>query len=81
VGRSKGKRPHGRPRHRWEDIKLHLRGIRWCDMDWIDVALDRDQWQTLMNMIMNLASSIKHWEILEKLSSCWLCKKGWFPWS
>jgi hypothetical protein len=64
VGRSKGKRPYGRLRHRWEDIKMDLRGIRWCDM-----ALDRDQWQALVNMIMNLPSSIKHLEILEKLSS------------
>jgi hypothetical protein len=29
VGRPKGKRPLGRPWHRWEDnIKLDLRGIR-----------------------------------------------------
>jgi hypothetical protein len=26
----------------------------WCDMDWIDLALDRDQWRALVNTVMNL---------------------------
>jgi hypothetical protein len=30
VGKSEGKRPQGRPRHRWEDgIKMDLREIGW----------------------------------------------------
>jgi hypothetical protein len=30
VGKSEGKRPPGRPRHRWEDeIKMDLREIGW----------------------------------------------------
>jgi hypothetical protein len=28
--------------------------IGWDDMDWIDLAQDRDQWRALMNMVMNL---------------------------
>jgi hypothetical protein len=41
VGKPEGKRPLGRPRHRWEDIKMYLREIGWGGMDWIDLAQDR----------------------------------------
>jgi hypothetical protein len=53
VGKPKGKRPLGRPRCRWVDnIKIELRKIGWCGVDWIDLAQDRDQWRALVN-IMN----------------------------
>jgi hypothetical protein len=44
IGRPKGKRPLGRPRHRWEDnIKMELREI-WIDgVNWIWLAQDRVQ--------------------------------------
>jgi hypothetical protein len=54
VGRPDGKRPLGRPRHRWEDnIK---RGIRIVvgGMDWIALAQDRDRGRALVNAVMNL---------------------------
>jgi hypothetical protein len=36
VGKSEGKRPRGRPRHRREDnIRMDLREIRWEGVDWI----------------------------------------------
>jgi hypothetical protein len=55
VGKSGGKRPLGRPRHRWEDnIKVDLREIGWGGMDWIHLAQDRDQWRALVNTVMNL---------------------------
>jgi hypothetical protein len=55
VGKPEGKRPLGRPRRRWVDnINMHLREIRWCGMDWIDLVQDRDQWGDLVNTIMNL---------------------------
>jgi hypothetical protein len=55
VGKPEGKRPLGRPRRRWVDnIKIVLRGIGWCVMDWIDLAPDRDQWRALVNTVMNL---------------------------
>jgi len=39
VGKPEGKRPLGRPRHRWEDnIKMNLQEVVCGDMDWIDVA-------------------------------------------
>jgi hypothetical protein len=55
VGKPEGKRPLGRPRRRWVDnIKIDLREMGWNNMDWIDVAQDRDQWRALVNTVMNL---------------------------
>jgi hypothetical protein len=54
-GNPEGKRPLGRPRHRWvNNIKMDLREIGWDGMDWIDLAEDRDQWSALVNTVMNL---------------------------
>ena len=39
VGKPEGKRPFGRPSHRWEDnFKMKLQEVGWKDMDWIDRA-------------------------------------------
>jgi hypothetical protein len=55
VGRPEGRRPLGRPRRRWEDnIKIDLREIGFGDVDWIDLAQDRDRWRALVNTVMNL---------------------------
>jgi hypothetical protein len=55
VGKPEGKRPLGRPRHGWVDnIKIDHRKLEWDGMDWINLAQDRDQWRTLVNMVMNL---------------------------
>jgi hypothetical protein len=55
VGMPEGKRPLGRPRHRWVDsIKKDLREIGWDGIDWIDLAEDRDQWTALVNTVINL---------------------------
>jgi hypothetical protein len=37
-----------------DNIKMDLREIGWDGIDWIDLAQDRDQWRTLVNMAMNL---------------------------
>jgi hypothetical protein len=52
-----GKRPLRKPRHRWDNIKMDLREIRFGDMDWIYVAQDRGQWWALVNIVMNLQVS------------------------
>jgi hypothetical protein len=40
VGRPKGKRPLGRPRHRWEDnIKMDLREIGIDGANWIWLSI------------------------------------------
>ena len=55
VGKPEGKRPLGRPRHRWEDnIKMDLQEVGCGGMDWIKLAQDRDRWQALVNVVTNL---------------------------
>jgi hypothetical protein len=54
VGRPEGRRPFGRPRHRWEDnIKMDIQEVGW-NMDWIELAHDRDRQRALVNAVMNL---------------------------
>jgi hypothetical protein len=55
VRKPEGKRPLGRPRCRWEDnIRMDIRKMGWEDVNWIHLAQDRDQWQTVMNTLMNI---------------------------
>jgi hypothetical protein len=57
VWRPEGTRPLGRPRRRWEDnIKMGLWGIGFGDgdVDWINLAQDRDRWRALVNTVINL---------------------------
>jgi hypothetical protein len=35
-------------------IKMYLREIRWCGMDWTDLAENRDHWRALVNTVMNV---------------------------
>jgi len=55
VGRSKGKIPLGRLRHRWEDnIKMNLRELRMDGANWIRLTQDRVQYRDFVNTVMNL---------------------------
>ena len=54
VGKPEGKRPLGRPRRRWEDnIKMDLQEVGG-DVEWMELAQDRDRWRTLVNTVMNI---------------------------
>ena len=44
MEKPEGRRPLGRPRHRWEyNIKIGLQVVGYEGMDWIHQAEDRDR--------------------------------------
>ena len=54
VGKLEGKRPLGRPIHRWEDnIKMDQEVGGGCG-DWMELAQDRDRWRALVGTVRNL---------------------------
>jgi len=55
LGKPEGKRPLGRPRHRFEDNnnKIDFQTVGW-GMEWIELAQVRDRWRALVNAVMNL---------------------------
>jgi hypothetical protein len=55
VGKPKGKRPLGRPRHRWVDnIRIDLGEVGLGDVNWIGLAQDRNRWRAVVNSVLNL---------------------------
>ena len=45
LGKPEGRRPLGRPRHRWVDnIRIDLQEVGCGYMDWIGLAQARDRW-------------------------------------
>ena len=55
VGKPGGRRPLGRPRHRWVDnIRMDLQEVGCGYMDWIGLAQVRERWRTLVSAVMNL---------------------------
>jgi hypothetical protein len=55
VGKPEGKRPLGRPRHRWEgNIRLDLQEVGCGCEDCIGLAQDRDRWGALVSAGRNL---------------------------
>jgi hypothetical protein len=54
-GEFRGKEPLWRPRRRWKyNIMMDLQEMGCGDMDWIEVAQDRERWQALVNAVMKL---------------------------
>jgi hypothetical protein len=55
VGKPEGKKPLGRPRHRWVDnIRMDPGEVGCSDVDWIGLAQDRNRWRALVNSVLNL---------------------------
>jgi len=54
VGKPEGKRPLGRPRHRWDDIMMNLQEVGCGGIDWFELAQDRGRWRAFVNEVMNL---------------------------
>ena len=55
MGKPEGKRPLGRPRHRWKDnIRMDLQEVGCGYMDWIGLAQERDRGRTLVIAVMSL---------------------------
>ena len=55
VGKPEGKRPLGRPRHRWEDnIRMDLQEVGLGYENWIGLAQDTDRWRALVSAVRNL---------------------------
>jgi hypothetical protein len=55
VGEREGKKPLGRPRHRWEDnMRMDLRETEWESVGCMHLAQDKDQWWAPVNMVMKL---------------------------
>jgi len=55
LGKPEGRRPRGRPKHRWVDnIRMDLQEVGCGYTDSIGLAQDRDRWRTLVSAVMNL---------------------------
>jgi hypothetical protein len=55
MEKHKGKKTHGRSRHKWDDnIKMDLQEVGCEGMDWIELAQDRNRWWALVNAVINL---------------------------
>jgi hypothetical protein len=55
VGKPEGRRPLGRQRRRWvNNIKMNLEEIEWGIIIWSVLSQDGDQWEALVNAIMNI---------------------------
>jgi hypothetical protein len=55
VGKPEDKRPLGRLRWRREiNIKVDHKEIEWGSIEWIHLAIGRNQWRAVVNPVMAL---------------------------
>ena len=66
VGKPEGKRPHGRPRRRWEDnIRMNFREIESKAVDLVHLARDRNVWLSAVDVVKNILVKINCWESVD----------------
>jgi hypothetical protein len=76
VGRPEGKRPLGRPRRRWDNIKMDLQEIGGGRGDWMELAQDRDRWRALVGTVREeLSGSINVGNFLTSCKVYWLASQ------
>lgn len=68
-----GKESTVRPRRRWKNMKIYLKGIGWVGVDWVDLVQDRDKGQAFVCTVMNVHVSYK---AKERLALCSLMMNG-----
>jgi hypothetical protein len=55
IGKPEGWKPSGKRGRGWEDnIRTDRRKIRWEIVGWIQLSRDWDNWQAVVNTVMNL---------------------------
>ena len=55
TDKTTGKRPLGRPWHRWEDnIRMDIKETGIITRNWVDLAQDKDYWRARVNATLNL---------------------------
>jgi hypothetical protein len=55
LGKPEGERTLEGPRRTWDDnITMDLKKVGIEVMNWIELVQDRDNWQALVNAVMNL---------------------------
>jgi hypothetical protein len=52
FSKPEGRRPLGRLRRRWENIKMDLQEVGGDFGDWMERAQDRDRWRALVSTVM-----------------------------
>jgi hypothetical protein len=57
----------GRPKHRWEfNFKIDIKEGKTEDMDWINVAEERDKYLALVNTVVNMWLAQNAWNLLAR---------------
>ena len=54
TGKPTGNRSLGRPRRRWENIKMNLKEICISTRNWVVSAQDRVYWRALVNAALKV---------------------------
>jgi len=55
VGKPEGNKLLGKPRCRWKNnTKIDLQELGCGDMDWIELAQDKDRWRALVTAVIKL---------------------------